>query len=62
MSDLNSEEGSTDVIVEQDSSTYDKKINSLQAEVEHLKTEVTQPSYTTILNVIPQYYSLKFRG
>lgn len=41
MSDLNSEEGSTDVIVEQESSAYDKKINSLHAEMEHLKTEVT---------------------
>ena len=40
MSDLNSEEGSTDVIVAQESSAYDKKLTSLQAEVEHLKTEV----------------------
>lgn len=40
VSDLNSEEGSTDVIVEQESSNYTKKLNSLHAEVEHLKTEV----------------------
>ena len=39
MSDLNSEEGSTDVIVQQEDS-YTSKINSLAAEVEHLKTEV----------------------
>jgi hypothetical protein len=40
MSDLNSEEGSTDVIVERESSAYDKKLTSLQAEMDHLKTEV----------------------
>ena len=51
VSDLNSEEGSTDVIVEQDSSAYDKKINSLQAEMEHLKTEVTQPLATIQHNI-----------
>lgn len=39
MSDLNSEEGSTDVIVEQENS-YTDKINSLASEVEQLKTEV----------------------
>ena len=41
MSDLNSEDGSTDVIVQQESSpSYASKMNSLAAEMEHLKTEV----------------------
>ena len=39
MSDLNSEEGSTDIILQQEDS-YSKKVSSLAAEVEHLKTEV----------------------
>ena len=39
MSDLNNEEGSTDIIVQPEDS-YTKKVNSLAVEVEHLKTEV----------------------
>ena len=52
VSDLNSEEGSTDVIVEQESSNYTNKLNSLHAEVEHLRTEVNYCWVTEILQIL----------